>query len=93
MVLGPEETEWFYRVWFALLHYVNEQRHLLEQEPPRSLLDLSLDDLDAYLTAPGHAAHRVSLRRFVRFLRDTGRLDYGGATQEMEEYLRHVPAE
>jgi hypothetical protein len=29
MRLAPQETERFYRIWFALLHYVNEQLHLV----------------------------------------------------------------
>jgi hypothetical protein len=26
MLLSPQQTERFYRIWFPLLHYVNEQR-------------------------------------------------------------------
>ena len=28
MLLSPQQTERFYRIWFPLLHYVNEQRQL-----------------------------------------------------------------
>lgn len=33
MRLSPEEAARFYRVWFALLHWVNEQRHLIAAFP------------------------------------------------------------
>jgi hypothetical protein len=62
--------------------------YLMQQKPPRGLLDLRLDDLDAYLTGGGMAVNRVSFRRFVRFLRDTGRLDDYRAANELLDYLR-----
>lgn len=34
MNLPAEETERFYRIWFALLHYVNTQRRLVPAFPP-----------------------------------------------------------
>lgn len=33
MILSPDETERFYRIWFALLHFVNEQRQLVSSFP------------------------------------------------------------
>jgi hypothetical protein len=33
MQLPPEQTERFYRIWVALLHYVNEQQHLVPAFP------------------------------------------------------------
>ena len=33
MRLAPQETERFYRIWFALLHYVNTQLHLVPTFP------------------------------------------------------------
>ena len=33
MILLPEETERFYRIWWALLGYVNTQRHLIADVP------------------------------------------------------------
>lgn len=33
MRLPPADTERFYRVWFALLHYVNEQLRLVSSFP------------------------------------------------------------
>jgi hypothetical protein len=54
---------------------------LLNQEPPRGVLDLSRQDLQAYLTTRGRTANRVSFRRWVRFLAETGRLDPEVATE------------
>jgi hypothetical protein len=31
--LPPQQTQRFYRIWFALLHYVNKQRHLSSNFP------------------------------------------------------------
>ena len=33
MRLPPQETARFYRIWFALLHYVNTQLHLVPAFP------------------------------------------------------------
>ena len=33
MILPPQETERFYRIWFALLRFTNEQRHLVPKLP------------------------------------------------------------
>jgi hypothetical protein len=33
MILSSEDTERFYRIWFALLHSVNEQRRLVSSFP------------------------------------------------------------
>src|SRR5258708_32258880 len=33
MQLPPENTARFYRIWLALLHYVNEQQHLVPALP------------------------------------------------------------
>jgi hypothetical protein len=63
--------------------------HLLGQTPPRGLLDLTRQDLRAYLTTTGRAANRVSFRRFVRFLSATGRLDYDLA-DDLAAYLRRA---
>jgi hypothetical protein len=51
------------------------REYLLTQEPPRQLLDLSLPDVQAFLALPDKVSSRVSLRRFVRFLYNTGRLE------------------
>jgi hypothetical protein len=51
-------------------------RFLLEEEPPRGLLELTGRDLERYLGVQGGRANPVSFRRFVRFLGMTGRLEY-----------------
>ena len=50
--------------------------YLLAQTPPKGLLDLTRQDLRAYLMTTGRTANRVSFRRFVRFLTATSRVDY-----------------
>jgi hypothetical protein len=51
---------------------------LLEEEPPRGLLTLTESDLERYLGMRANT-NRVSFRRFLRFLRSTGRLEYATA--------------
>jgi hypothetical protein len=34
MVLPPDETDRFYRIWIALLHYVNDRQRLVAPFPP-----------------------------------------------------------
>jgi hypothetical protein len=48
---------------------------LLDQIPPRGLLDLQPTDLSAYLRTRRDSDALISLRRFVRFLVNTERLD------------------
>jgi hypothetical protein len=62
---------------------------LLSQEPPRGVLDLTRQDLQAYLRTAGRTANRVSFRRWVRFLAETGRLDPEVAA-ELAKDLRHA---
>ncbi|SRR5258706_3637511 len=47
MILEPHETQRFYRIWFSLLHYANEQLHLVP-ELPASPADGSVSPQDAY---------------------------------------------
>lgn len=61
-------------------------RWLLEEEPPRGLLTLTGSDVEQYLGMPTTRANRVSFRRFVRFLRVTGRLEYAAA-EELADVL------
>ena len=63
--------------------------YLLAQAPPKGLLDLTRQDLRAYLTTTGRTANRVSFRRFVRFLTATGRVDYDLA-DDLAAYLRRA---
>lgn len=59
------------------------QEYLLDENPPRGLADLTINDVKAYLNGD-RDAHPVSLKRFVRFLRDTDRLDYEQAVSILE---------
>ena len=50
--------------------------YLLQQQPPRYLLDVTLDDIHSYIAStPDQQINYVSLKRFARFMRDTGRMD------------------
>lgn len=62
-------------------------QYLLAQDPPAGLLDLTSKDLQTYLAGTGTAANRVSFRRFVRFLRDTERLEYFAA-EDLSDALK-----
>ena len=63
------------------------ESYLLAQNPPRSLLDLNLGDLQKYLKKEGKKANRVSFKRLVRFLRDTDRIAWDEA-QAMQDFLQ-----
>jgi hypothetical protein len=62
---------------------------LLRQTPPRGPLDLTRQDLQAYLTTSGPTANGVGLPRFVRFLAASGRLD-DDLADEPGAYLRRT---
>lgn len=49
---------------------------LLESDPPRGLLDLTSADIRSYLSEKSGKQSLTSFKRFVRFLIDTGRIDY-----------------
>lgn len=66
------------------------ESYLLAQEPPRSLLDFNSKDLQTYLETQGKNADSVSFKRLVRFLENTGRIDWGVA-QVMQSYLKQSP--
>ena len=65
------------------------QSVLAQQSPPRPLIELTSADIERYLRSLPVGAERpkrdplVSLRRFIRFLLRTGRIDY-----EVEPSLR-----
>ena len=59
---------------------------LLAQDPPRGLLDLTLDDVQAYLRQ-SRKPNVVSFKRFVQFLGVTGRIDYDEAAK-IRDYLK-----
>jgi len=52
------------------------QTSLLAQDSPRGLLDTTLADVQAYLHTSGNKTATTSFKRFIRFLLDTGRMDY-----------------
>jgi hypothetical protein len=55
------------------------QTSLLTQDPPHGLLDTTLEDMQAYLRTAGNKTAATSFKRFIRFLLDTGRMDYDQA--------------
>lgn len=59
---------------------------LLAQAPPRGLLDLSLEDVQAYLRQ-SRKPNLVSFKRFVQFLGVSGRMDYDEA-EKIRDYLK-----
>lgn len=61
--------------------------YLLRNTPTGILLDLTQADIEAYEHGLKGAINRVSFKRFVWFLRDTGRIDWGEA-EELLTYLK-----
>lgn len=55
------------------------EESLLAQSEPRSLLDITRHDIQAYLETGKDKPNLVSLKRFLQFLRDTDRIDYDQA--------------
>jgi hypothetical protein len=67
------------------------QAWLLAQDTPRGLLDMTLADVQSYLDTAGNKANTTSFKRFVRFLIETGRMEYEQAAP-MRDFLQHVRA-
>ncbi len=63
------------------------QEFLLDEDRPRGLLDLTIDDVKTYLDSVKEA-NPVSLKRFVQFLRNTDRMDYEQAESILEVIKR-----
>ena len=63
------------------------ESYLLAQQPPCSLLDINLDDLQKYLEKRGKNANWVSFKRLIRFLANTGRIDWDDA-EVMQRFLQ-----
>jgi hypothetical protein len=63
------------------------ESYLLAQQPPCSLLDFNLDDLQEYLGKRGKNANLVSFKRLIRFLVNTGRIDWDDA-EVMRRFLQ-----
>ena len=53
--------------------------YLLRQRPPRGLIETTAEDLVSYLGTMGDDVNRTSFKHFVRFLRDSGRVDWQDA--------------
>lgn len=58
-----------------------------QQDPPRSLRLLDEQDLNRYFSRPENAVHRVSVKRLVKFLLDSDRIDWDTA-RNMEALLK-----
>ena len=67
------------------------QTSLLEDDPPRGLLDTRLTDVQSYLRTHGNKTDTTSFKRFVRFLEETGRMDYEQA-EILRDWLKQTPA-
>lgn len=65
------------------------QTYLLIQDPPRGLLEMTLADVQTYLSTTGARSNTTSFRRFVRFLSETGRMDYE-QSEPLREFLQHI---
>ena len=65
------------------------QTCLLKQDPPRGLLDTTLADVQNYLDTAENKKNTTSFKRFVRFLVDTGRMDYEQA-EPLQDFLKHA---
>jgi hypothetical protein len=63
------------------------ESYLLAQQPPCSLLDFNLDDLQKYLRERGKNVNLVSFKRLIRFLVNTGRIAWNDA-EVMRRFLQ-----
>ena len=61
--------------------------YLLNLRPPCSLLDITVRHLRDYLDNTDSSANLVSFKRFVRFLEQTGRMDWDSA-EGMKRFLK-----
>jgi hypothetical protein len=65
---------------------------LLQADPPRGVLDLTLADLQSYLNEKPGKQPVASFKRFVRFLITTGRIDYETG-ESISDFLKQVGKE
>ena len=65
------------------------QTFLLMQDPPRGLLDMTLADVQTYISTAGEKANPTSFKRFVRFLSESGRMDYD-RVEALRDYVKSV---
>lgn len=62
---------------------------LLAQDPPRGLLEMTLADVQFYLSMPADKTTKTSFTRFVQFLGNTGRMDYQHEVS-IRDFLKHA---
>ena len=62
---------------------------LVEADPPRGILDLTLADIESYLRETPGKQLLTSFKRFVRFLTGTGRIDYSTG-EDLADFLKQV---
>ncbi len=62
---------------------------LLQSDPPRGVLDLTLADMQSYLSEKPGKQPVTSFKRFLRFLINTGRIDYE-AGEEIRDVLKQM---
>jgi hypothetical protein len=62
---------------------------LLDADPPRGILDLTVADIESYVRGKSGKQPLTSFKRFVRFLIDTGRIDYGTG-ENLSDFLKQV---
>lgn len=62
---------------------------LLDADPPRGVLDLTFADIQSYLSEKSGKQPLTSFKRFVRFLLNTGRIDYETG-ENLHELLKEV---
>jgi hypothetical protein len=65
---------------------------LLKRKPPRGLLELTVDDIQAYKKTQKGKINTVSFKRFAQFLRDTRRINYEQA-EAILAFLKRKNAE
>ncbi len=68
------------------------QTSLLEHDPPHGLLDTRLSDVQSYLRTHGNKTVTTSFKRFIRFLEETGRMDYEHA-EVLRAWLKQASTE
>ncbi len=62
---------------------------LLDADPPRGVLDLTLADIESYLRGKSAKQPLTSFKRFVRFLIGTGRIDYATG-ENLYDFLKQM---
>src|SRR6266571_3324949 len=64
----------------------------LSHEPARGLLETGLSDVQGYVHAHANKTVTTSFKRFIRFLEETGRMDYEHA-KVLREWLKRAMGE